>query len=240
MRKLTKDEEQELKKGMRKEYGIRIIILVLFIAFLVFIAIIAPRWRGAAWISPTFSAIHLLSSVISWAYIVTILLKRRADSVLLDLGRTKWHKIMLVLAGLNAFEAISSLVSSGIGMEGGSSSLFRLSLSALFFFLGLGHLEIKETGISYFGRVLKWKRIESRRRPSRTPPACRAGPAPLGTAPGTGVSELLANSSGRPLRANESHRKLRGEVCLRLPESLARARSRSRGSPPRSSMRPDA
>ena len=161
MRKLTKDEEQELKKGMRKEYGIRIIILVLFIAFLVFIAIIAPRWRGAAWISPTFSAIHLLSSVISWAYIVTILLKRRADSVLLDLGRTKWHKIMLVLAGLNAFEAISSLVSSGIGMEGGSSSLFRLSLSALFFFLGLGHLEIKETGISYFGRVLKWKRIES-------------------------------------------------------------------------------
>ena len=68
---------------------------------------------------------------------------------------------MLVLAGLNAFEAISSLVSSGIGMEGGSSSLFRLSLSALFFFLGLGHLEIKKTGISYFGWVLKWKRIES-------------------------------------------------------------------------------
>ena len=49
----------------------------------------------------------------------------------------------------------------GLGVEDVSRDLFWISFGAFFLFLGLSHFEIREYGVLYFDRFLKWEKIES-------------------------------------------------------------------------------
>ena len=154
---------------IRHEVGHRVVARALlhavvfagvFILFGLF-AFLPGSWKAQAWIS-----FYLLLSVVFWAYIVIIRLwhKRQAGSVLLNLGRLTNHKMMLV-AGIWALCGIGSLVvgllEADFELEEVSFGLFWLSGAAYLFSVGLSCLEIREGGILYSDRFVKWERVES-------------------------------------------------------------------------------
>jgi len=131
-----------------------------FILFGLF-ALLPGSWKARALIS-----FYLLLSVVFWAYIVIIRPrhKRQAGSVLLNLGRLTSHKGMLVAGGIWALCGIGLVVGfleTDVELKEVSFGLFWLSGAAYFFSVGLSRLEIREGGILYSDRFVKWERIES-------------------------------------------------------------------------------
>ena len=91
--------------------------------------------------------------------------KRQAGSVLLNLGRSRRHKVALLFGVLYMLLAIVGLVGlsfeAGTGLEKVSLVLLLLSLGVYLLLLGFSGSEIREAGIVGDGRLLKWKQIES-------------------------------------------------------------------------------
>ena len=132
-----------------------------FIIWVGLFALLPDSWRERA-----LASLSLLASVGFWAYIVILpWRKRQAGSVLLHLGRFTSHKSILVVGGIWALCGIGSLVfglsESNAGLKEVFYGLFWLSGAACFFSVGLSRSEIRERGILYLGRFVKWKRVES-------------------------------------------------------------------------------
>jgi|GEM_PF-4838662 hypothetical protein len=138
----------------------------------VIIGVTTAVWIGIYHLFPNFwenRALDLFFLVISlWAYIAAWLWRKgRAGAVLLDLGRSKTHKMFLVLGGLGAVSNLIPLVGSlsvfsdESGVEDVYRYFFGVSFGICMLFLGLRRSEIREFGILYFDRFLKWKSIES-------------------------------------------------------------------------------
>lgn len=132
----------------------------IFILFGLF-ALLPDSWGELA-----LASLYLLLSVGFWAYIVIRpWRKRQAGSVLLHPGRLTSHKSMLVAGGICVLCGIVSLVDAlleaDVELKEISCGLFWLSGAAYFFSVGLGCFEIRERGILYLGRFVKWKRVES-------------------------------------------------------------------------------
>ncbi len=91
--------------------------------------------------------------------------KRQAGSVLLNLGRSRRHKVALFLAGPYLLLAIVDLVrllfEAATEMDEVFFSLVLLSLGVYLLLLGLSGSQIREAGIVGDGRCLKWNQIES-------------------------------------------------------------------------------
>ena len=121
------------------------------------------------WKDHTWESFFLLFLGVSlWAYIGTLRWrKRRAGSVLLDLGRTRTHKMFLVIggvaAGFNMLVLGGSLwpINDELGVEDVSRYFCWISWGVFMLLLGLRHSEIRESGIFHLDRFLKWKSIES-------------------------------------------------------------------------------
>ncbi len=112
---------------------------------LLFFLLAAPLWASIAWLS--------------WR-------KRQGGRVLLDLGRSRLQKMQLVagcfIAGLNMLVLVGRLLGTEDAMGVDISQLlFGISLGVLFLVLGLSHVEIRERGIFYSDRFVKWVRVES-------------------------------------------------------------------------------
>ncbi len=88
--------------------------------------------------------------------------KRQAGSVLLNLGRSRRHKVALFFGVLYMLLAIVGLLfEAGTGLEEVSLVLMLLSLGVYLLLLGFSGSEIREAGIVGDGRRLKWNQIES-------------------------------------------------------------------------------
>lgn len=113
----------------------------------------------------------IIATVVFWTLIATWLQrKKQSDSIFLDLGRSKSHKMYLVSVGCFTLFGILSIVFTLLDSEDGfvdsriqgvSISLFWLSLGAYSLFRGLSHFEFSEGGIFYKGGFVKWERIKS-------------------------------------------------------------------------------
>ena len=125
-------------------------------------------WRNHAWVIVSILGLCGLYIIVFFPFIFTWLRhKKQAGSVLLDLGRTKLHKIFLVTGGFGVVTFIISLVESlldaggVLGIKEVSISLFWLLFGVTFLVSGLSHFEIRECGILYFERFVNWEKIES-------------------------------------------------------------------------------
>jgi hypothetical protein len=88
--------------------------------------------------------------------------KKQAGSKLLNLGRSRRHKVALLFGVLYMLLAIVGLLfEAGTGLEEVSLVLMLLSLGVYLLLLGFSGSEIREAGIVGDGRLLKWKQIES-------------------------------------------------------------------------------
>jgi hypothetical protein len=88
--------------------------------------------------------------------------KKQAGSKLLNLGRSRRHKVALLFGVLYMLLAIVGILfEAGTGLEEVSLVLTLLSLGVYLLLLGFSGSEIREAGIVGDGRLLKWNQIES-------------------------------------------------------------------------------
>jgi hypothetical protein len=110
---------------------------------------------------------YLIMTVVFWTYfIIWLMRKKQAGSVLLDLGRSVQHKMILIAGGAFMLLGIMDLVElfepgSGIGIRDVFEGLFFLSYGVLMLVWGLSHFEIRESGILILDRFVNWKQIKS-------------------------------------------------------------------------------
>jgi len=133
-------------------------IAVVIIGWEILFLLLPDSWR-----EPALTSISLLVSVGIWASIATWPRRRRqAGLVLLDISPYKRPKRVLVLVGLFVLIGIAILFKpeSEIEIKDFSSSFLFLSFAIFALLSGLTHVEIREGGILFFFRFIKWRQIE--------------------------------------------------------------------------------
>lgn len=121
-----------------------------------------------------FCGIFILFSIILWVSILTWpRRKRRAGSLLWNLGRPKTYRILLVVGILFVFSAIfQTLLIIELIIKGFSGSsiipeyyvaqtILYWSTAIYFLWAGFSLLQLRENGIYYKFGLIKWEQIES-------------------------------------------------------------------------------
>ena len=143
---------------------------VLLIFPLIFALFFLPQpWREQVSIG-----VFTVFSVIIWISILTWpRRKRRAGSLLWNLGRPSTHRVILIAASLFFVIAIlQTVVSIELARKGVSKSygspeyhlsqiIFYWSLAIYSFWAGLSRLELRENGIYFKFGLIKWAQIAS-------------------------------------------------------------------------------
>ena len=147
-----------------------IALLFLGIVGLMFALLFLPQpWRDFS-----FSGIFILFSIILWSSILTWpRRKRRAGSLLWNLGRPKTYRFLLIVGVLFGFSAIlQTLMFVELALIGfsGSNSIPEFYVSQIilywsttiyFFWAGLSRLQLRENGIYYKFGLIKWEQVAS-------------------------------------------------------------------------------
>jgi len=130
----------------------------------VFFAIIPTSERDN-----TARALQLFLLVLFWGLFIPHLIKRtKGGSVLLDIGRNSYHAVFFtILAGIAIFFALRSVISEarqdGLDLKEVTRILGLLSMAAIVLPFGFSKIQIREEGILYFSRLIKWEKIDSYR-----------------------------------------------------------------------------
>jgi hypothetical protein len=110
--------------------------------------------------------IFLIGMAFVWTYFIILLRrKKEAASVLIDIGRSTQHKLLLVAGGLFLLIGIIDLVDlfepgSKTRINDAFSCLLLFSCGVLMIYQGRGHYEIREGGL-YLESFIKWQQIKS-------------------------------------------------------------------------------
>jgi hypothetical protein len=157
------------KKAAWRNWLSTAMILLLIVGLMLALLSLPQPWRDFS-----FSGIFILFSVILWISILTWpRRKRRAGSLLWNLGRPSTYRALLVVGGLFVFSAIlQSIMFVGLARKGfsGSSSLPEYYVSQIilywstaiyFFWAGFSRLQLRESGIYYKFGLIKWEQISS-------------------------------------------------------------------------------
>jgi len=144
-----------------------ILVLAWAFSFILFGSTPAPWRHGVK------TVLLLVSSACFWAFALAHLIsKPNAGRVLLDLGRSKIHVAMLIVAtilliavGIRIFEVLNSgLLQSGaadIILREISQAFCFLSVGVFVLAMGVKRFQITEKGILFFARLIRWQRIKS-------------------------------------------------------------------------------
>jgi hypothetical protein len=145
------------------------LFLFLILSFVFALNFLPHPWRDYAWLS-----LSIFFSAIAWTYIISWpRRKRRAGSLLWNLGRPSTYRSMLVAGGLFLISAILQTTmffdSARNGFpEGHNSPEYYLSQAILywstaiyFFWAGLSRLELREKGIYFKFGLIEWQQIAS-------------------------------------------------------------------------------
>ena len=130
----------------------------------VFFAIIPTSERDN-----TARVLQLFLLVLFWGYFITHLIRRaKGGSVLLDIGRNSYLAVFLtIIAGITIFFALRSVISEarqdGLDLKEVTRILGLLSMAAIVLPFGFSKIQIREEGILYFSRLIKWEKIDSYR-----------------------------------------------------------------------------
>jgi Ca2+/Na+ antiporter len=149
------------KRAASRGFLTGIIVLVITIIILTGLYLLPLPLNVSRWM-----IVNLALTIALWVYLlIRLRRKKKAGPVLLDIGRTTLSKLipggLFLLVGIIHFiEAFKP--GSKTRMDDFFSGLLFLSVGAVWIFLGLSRLEIREAGFLSLDRLaLKWEQIKS-------------------------------------------------------------------------------
>lgn len=120
------------------------------------------------WEEPLWSGLQVGFVLLLWGVIGrSVLGRRRAGPVLLDLGRTRGYQFMLVAGGLYFFTMLVNVfinvLNNDAVIERGAELLFRISIGCYFTFLGLTRVQLRERAFVHQQSIIPWNKIRGYR-----------------------------------------------------------------------------
>lgn len=157
------------KKAAWRNWLTIALLFLAIVGLMVALLFLPQPWRDFS-----FSGLFILFSVILWISILTWpRRKRRAGSLLWNLGRPTTYRVLLVVGVLFVFSAILQTLMfvelARIGFSGSYSIpeyyvaqiILYWSTAIYFFWAGLSLLQLRESGIYYKFGLIKWEQIAS-------------------------------------------------------------------------------
>jgi hypothetical protein len=151
------------KKAAARDFLRGVTVMVISIIILFSLYFLAVSLKVNKWM-----IVNLILIMVVWIYqVIWLQRKRKAGPILLDIGRTTQHKVLVIAGGLFIFAGIVNLIElfepgSKSGIRDLSGGILSLSLGVIMIFWGLSHFEIRERGfLSLDSLVIKWGQIKS-------------------------------------------------------------------------------